>query len=511
MEDSRSKNNKRIAKNTFLLYFRMLFIMAISLYTSRVVLHELGVRDFGIYNVVGGVVAMFTILSGSLSSSISRILNIELGRNDRNGLKEVFVSSVNIQLFLSILVLLLAESVGVWFLNVKMSIDASRLYAANWVLQCSIVTFVVNLLNLPYYAAILAHERMKAYAYISIFEAMMKLLIVLLLPYLTCDKLISYSILLCSVAIVLRFVYQIYCMRHFEECVYLFSFNAGRLKEMASFAGWNFIGVSSSVLKDQGVNIAINLFCGVTVNAARAVSVQVNNAINSFVSNFMMALNPQITKLYAAGSYDYMKSLMQIGARLSFYLLLFFSLPVLIETELILSCWLGTVPEYSVVFVRLILILAMSEALSRTLMTAMLATGKIWNYQIVVGGLQMLNFPISYLLLKYGFSPEITMVVAVCISQCCLLARLFFLRRALNLSVSYYLCHVVGNVFVVSLLAIVVPLLFFMNMEPGFFRFGMVCCTSVVCILLTIYWVGCSGDERSVVKDKCVLLVRKYI
>ena len=200
-------------------------------------------------------------------------------------------------------------------------------------------------------------------------------------------------------------------------------------------------------MKDQGVNIAINLFCGVTVNAARAVSVQVNNAINSFVSNFMMALNPQITKLYAAGSYDYMKSLMQIGARLSFYLLLFFSLPVLIETELILSCWLGTVPEYSVVFVRLILILAMSEALSGTLMTAMLATGKIWNYQIVVGGLQMLNFPISYLLLKYGFSPEITMVVAVCISQCCLLARLFFLRRALNLSVSYYLCHVVRNVF----------------------------------------------------------------
>lgn len=508
--NSQSENNKRIAKNTFLLYIRMLFSMFVSLYTSRVVLNVLGVDDFGIYNVVGGVVGMFTVLSGSMSAAISRFLTFELGRKDAQKLRSVFVTSVNIQFVFSFAFLLLTESVGFWFLNEKMNIDSCRLEAANWVLQCSIFTFVINLVSLPYHALIIAHERMKAFAFISILETLLKLLGVSLLAFSLWDKLVTYAVFLFCNALFIRLIYQIYCRKHFDECVYQFSFDKGQLKEMIRFAGWNFIGASSSVLKDHGVNIVINLFSGVAVNAARAVSVQVSNAIGAFVSNFMMALNPQITKSYASGSFSYMNTLILQGARLSFYLLLFFSLPVLIETETLLSFWLGSFPDHSVSFVRLILLLAMSDALSGTLITGMLATGKIRNYQIVVGGLQMLNFPISYGLLKYGFPPESTMFVAILISINCLLVRLFFLKRMVGLSVVYYLHHVVGNVFGVALLSLFVPMVLHISMGQGLFRFLMICFVSSVNTLFAVYFVGCSVEERQMIRNRiCLLLKRK--
>ena len=388
-------------------------MMAVSLYTSRVVLNALGVEDFGIYNVVGGVVAMFTVLSGSLSAAISRFITYELGKGNQENLNKIFSSAITIQLGLAGIIILLAETVGIWFLNVKMNIPEIRMEAANWVFQFSILTFAINLISVPYNASIIAHEKMSAFAYISILEAIGKLAIAYLIVVSPMDKLIFYAILMCIVALIVRFTYGNYCKRHFSECTYHFIWDKQLLKQMFGFAGWNFIGASSAVLRDQGGNVVINLFCGPTVNAARGIAFQVNTAVNQFVTNFMTALNPQITKSYAAGNKEYMMTLIFQGARLSFYMLLLLSLPILINTHYILGLWLKLVPDHAVLFVQLVLIFAMSESISQPLITAMLATGKIRNYQIIVGGLQMMNLPISYLLLRLGFFPEIVIIVAI--------------------------------------------------------------------------------------------------
>ena len=506
-----SVNNKRIAKNTLLLYFRMLFMMAVSLYTSRVVLNALGVEDFGIYNVVGGVVAMFSMLSGSLSAAITRFITYELGVGNRENLKKIFSSAVTIQIGLAILIVLLAEAVGVWFLNVKMNIPEARMTAANWVFQFSILTFAINLISVPYNASIIAHERMSAFAYISILEAVGKLTIAFLIIVSPMDKLVFYAILMCAVALIVRFAYGVYCKRHFEECTYRFIFDKDLLKRMFGFAGWNFIGATSAVLRDQGGNVVINLFCGPAANAARGIAFQVNNAISGFVTNFMTALNPQITKSYAAGDRDYMMTLIFQGARLSFYMLLLLSLPVLVNTHYILGIWLKIVPDHAVLFVQLVLVFAMSESISHPLMsesishpliTAMLATGKIRNYQLVVGGLQLMNLPISYILLRMGMFPETVIVVAIVISQCCLAARLVMLRGMIGLSVRKYMTKVYINVLVVTGIAAIIPFLLAIKLEESFLNFVLLCLISLICTGIAIYYVGCNRVERQFILNK---------
>lgn len=505
-----AQNNKRIAKNTLLLYFRMLLTMAVSLYTSRVVLSTLGVEDYGIYNVVGGVVAMFSVISGTLSAAISRFITYELGKGDRDKLTRIFSSSVTIQLGLGLIILILAEAIGVWFLNAKMNIPESRMYAANWVFQLSIVTFVINLISVPYNAAIIAHERMSAFAYISILEVSAKLLIVYLLLISPVDRLIFYAILMASVALIIRFVYGYYCKRHFEECTYRFIFDKELLKKMFGFAGWNFIGASSAVLRDQGGNIVINLFCGPAVNAARGIAYQVNSAVNGFVSNFMVALNPQITKSYASGDREYMMTLIYQGARLSFYILMILSLPVIINVDYILELWLKAVPEHTSTFIQLVLVFTMSEAISNPLITAMLATGNIRNYQIVVGGLQLLNLPISYVLLRNGCIPETVLIVAICISQCCLVARLYMLRSMIGLSIREYMSKVYFNVLTVTILSAIVPSLLSNCLSGTFISFITVCAISVICTFTVIYFVGCNKKERQFILSKVEVIKRKF-
>lgn len=509
MSNQSSANNKRIAKNTLLLYFRMLFMMIVSLYTSRVILNALGVEDFGIYNVVGGVVAMFSVISGSLSAAISRFITYELGKGDQSKLNKIFSASVTIQLLLSLIIVVLIESVGVWFLNDKMTIPAERMTAANWVLQFSIVTFVINLISVPYNAAIIAHERMSAFAYISILEAVCKLTIAFLIMVSPMDKLIFYAILMCMVSVIVRFTYGHYCKKHFAECTYHFHWDADILKKMFGFAGWNFIGASSAVLRDQGGNIVINLFYGPTVNAARGIAIQVNSAIMGFVSNFMTALNPQITKSYASGDREYMMTLIFQGARLSFYMLLLLSLPVLVNTHYILVLWLKLVPEHAVLFVQLILIFAMSESISNPLVTAMLATGKIRNYQIVVGGLQMMNLPISYVCLRFGCIPETVLVVAIAISQCCLAARLYMLRRMIGLSSIQYMKKVYFNVIAVALLSVMIPAILSMYMEESFLSFAILSLLAMACTIAVELYVGCNGKERAFVIEKVDAAIRK--
>ncbi|MDO5526474.1 MAG: oligosaccharide flippase family protein [Prevotella sp.] len=511
MSDQASSNNKRIAKNTLLLYFRMLLTMAVSLYTSRVVLGALGVEDYGIYNVVGGVVAMFSMLSGSLSAAISRFITFELGKGDKEKLIRVFSSSVTIQIGLCVIVLIFAETIGLWFLNSKMVIPENRMYAANWVYQLSLLTFVINLISIPYNAAIIAHERMSAFAYISIFEAVGKLTVAYCIVRFPIDRLILYAIMLAAISIIIRIIYGIYCKKRFEECTYHFIYDHELLKQMFGFAGWNFIGASSALLRDQGGNIVINLFCGPVVNAARGIASQVNTAISSFVANFMTALNPQITKSYAAGDHKYMITLLFQGARLSFYILLLLSLPVLVNTHYILQLWLGQVPEHTVLFVQFVLILGMCESISYPLITAMLATGRIRNYQLVVGGLQMMNLPVSYFFLRFGAIPETVLIVAIVISQFCFAARLYMLRGMIGLKTLDFLKNVYSNVIIVSLLSAIIPIIIAEYINEDFLNFILLSIISIFITIVVEFYIGCSSNERKFVIAKIKQIIHKKI
>ena len=509
MSTDDSANNKRIAKNTLLLYVRMLLTMLVSLYTSRVVLNALGVEDFGIYNVVGGVVAMFSILSGSLSTAISRFITFELGKGNEKRLNEIFSSAVSIQIALAIAAAIIAELIGVWFLNAQMNIPAERMIAANWVFQFSILAFGINLISIPYNACIIAHEKMSAFAYISILEIIGKLLIALLIVVSPIDKLIFYAILMCIISLIIRFVYAHYCKRHFSECTIHLVYDKQLLKEMFSFAGWNFIGSTSVVLRDQGGNIMLNLFFNTTVNAARGIANQVYNAIFSFVTNFMMALNPQITKSYATGDYEYMMKLIYKGSRFSCYLLFLLSLPILINTEYILTIWLKTVPEHSVLFVQLILIFSLSEAISKPLITAQLATGNIRNYQLVVGGLQMLNLPFAYVALKLGGPPESIFIIAIIISQSCLYSRLYMLRNMIGLSARAFIKNVYSNILLVCLVSSLMPIWISYSTENNFTNFIITSLTAVLSCGFSILFIGCNKEERIFFKHKTIALYNK--
>lgn len=478
--------------------------MGVSLYTSRIVLNVLGVEDYGIYNVVGGVVAMFAMLNGSMAAASQRFITFELGRKEVFRLKEVFSTTVTIHNLIAVTVLILAETVGLWFLNSQMNISENRMFAANWVYQCSVLAFVVDVVSIPYNASIIAHEHMKAFAYVGVVEVLLKLLAVILLPLLVSDKLEFYAILILLVAIIIRIIYGIYCRFHFEECRYRFSFNKELFKEIASFAGWNFIGASSAVLMTQGVNVLLNLFFGVVVNAAQGIAVQVQNAIGGFINNFMTALNPQITKSYAIGDHEGMLNLVQRGARFSFYLMFFLSLPILIETNTVLHLWLKVVPGYAVIFVQLALIYAIIQTLSNTLVTTMLATGNIKKYQIVVGGLQMLNLPFSYLALKMGLSPQITYVIAIVISFGCLAARLLLLRNMIGLSIMTYIKSVFINVVVVVLFSVILPIVVYYSLPTGYLRLFCVSITSLISVGFVIFYLGFTSKEQMFAKMKFV-------
>lgn len=509
---SHAENTKRIAKNTLMLYVRMLFSMLVSLYTSRVVLNTLGVEDYGIYNVVGGFVAMFSLISSSLSASVSRFLTFELGRGDMERLKETFSTSLLIHLVLAGIVFVLAESVGVWFLNTQMTIPAERLYAANWVFQASVLAFMLGLFSVPYNASITSHERMGAFAYIGILDVVLRLSIVLFIAYapINIDKLIIYSLMLVAVGMSLQCISLLYCRKNFEECQDIrLHLNKKYWKEIGVFAGWNFIGSSSGLLKDQGVNILLNIFIGPVVNAARGISLSVNSAVCSFAKNFMIALNPQITKSYASGDRDYMFSLSERASRFSFYLILFFALPIFLETDFILKLWLGQYPEHTINFVRLVLILSLCEVLSETLITIQLATGKIRNYQIVVGGMYLTNFPLSYLCLKLGLPPESVLVVALVVTVCCLLLRLLFLRKMVGLSARGYLYRVCGNVLAVTVVALPFPSVMVWQMSDGFLRFFIVCLLATGSAAASIYWIGCTAHERNFIRAKAVEMMKR--
>jgi O-antigen/teichoic acid export membrane protein len=501
--------SRRIARNTLMLYVRMLFLMLIGFYTSRVVLEALGENDFGVYNVIGGVVAMFTVISGALNSAVSRFITFELGKGDEGRLDKVYSTAVTIQLILAAIVVILAEPAGLWFIENRMTIDPSRIPAARWVLHFSVLAFAVNLMSVPQMASITAHEKMSAYAGIGVFDGLLRLSVAFLILHSGYDRLICYAALMAGVVLLVRIAYGVYCRLHFPECRYRPVFDAPLVKEMFSFAGWNFIGVTSGVLRDHGGNILVNIFFGTAVNAARGVAVQLNGAVQGFVTNFMTAVNPQITKSYASGDNEYMLSLVRKSSRMSFYLLFVIALPILFNTDYLLGIWLKQVPDQTRLFVQLFLIFALSESLSNPLVTAQLATGNIRKYQIIVGGLQLLNLPVSYVILKAGAPAESTVAVSIVLSQVCLAARLVLLKSMIGLSPKEFIRRVYLNVLAVAAVAVAVPFVFKGFLPEGFWGF---CAGVALCVLsasFSILFVGCTVKERGEIAAVVLRRIRR--
>lgn len=497
--ENESANNKRIAKNTLLLYTRTAFTMVISLFTSRVVLATLGIDDYGIYNVVGGVVAMFTVISGSLSSTISRFITFELGHGDNKKLKRVFTTSINIQIGISLIILILGETIGLWFLNHKMNIPTERMYAANWVLQCSLATFIINLISVPYNATIIAHEKMSAFAYVSILEVSLKLAIVYMLYISPIDKLITYAILLVIVALIIRIVYGVYCKHHFTETNYTFIYDKVLTKEMTRFAGLGFFTNTAYMFNTQGINILINLFFGVGVNAARGIAVQVESAMMKFVNDFTTAINPQITKSYASGNIEEMNKLVIRGAKFSFFLIFLISLPILMEAESILKLWLKEVPEHTIAFIRLATIGTMIDRLGNTGYTACMATGNIKKYVLWITSVGCLVFPITYLAYKLGSPVETTYIIYSFIYIVINGVRLWIMKGLLNFPISRFIKDVLIRISLVSIISCIIPLIIIYNIGPSFTRVIITIIVSVISSLFAIYYCGLTPKEREVI------------
>lgn len=502
-----TENNKRIAKNTILLYIRMFFIMAVTLFTSRVVLNTLGVVDFGIYNVVGGVVAMMGVLNGAMAVSTQRYLTFELGRGDMIRLKQVFSVCLTIFFLLSIIVIILAETIGLWFLYNKMSIPEERMVAANWVYQYSILTCILSLVVNPFNATIIVHERMNVYAYVSILEVSLKLGVVYLLLIIPADRLATYGLLILGSYMVVAATYIVYCWKHFPETHYRFYWEKPLFIELVSYSGWNLFGSVSSLVKGQGLNILLNMFFNPAVNAARGIAYQINSAITQFFTNFYTAVRPQITKYYAQGDMENMTSLIFRSSKFSFYLIMLISMPIVIEAPYIVNLWLGQLPDYVVPFTRLIVVISAVDAMASPLMTAVHATGHIRLYQSSVGTMTILNLPISYIFLKFGGQPLIVFYISLCISILCLFMRLWIVRRLMDFPVKQYIVKVFGSCVIICAIALVIPLIAHLLLSENFINVVAVCLLCIVSTIVTIYGLGLTKHERSLVAD----MVRKKI
>lgn len=494
-------NNKRIAKNTVFLYIRMLLIMVVTLYTSRVVLSTLGIEDFGIFNAVGGIVAMLGFLNSSMANAVQRFLSFEIGKNNTRKVNSIFNISFQAHVAIAICVFIIMEIGGVWFLNHKMNIPSERMLAAQWVFQSSVLSSIIVILQVPYNALIIAKEQMNVYAYVSVVEVFLKLGIVYILLLTSSDKLIFYSILNVIVSIIVTTVYIIYCKSKFEESRLFYVKDIKYLRELTSFASWNMLGEIAWILTGQGVNILLNIFFGPIVNAARGIAYQVEGAVMKFVQNFQVAMNPQIIKTYAANQHEQTISLVYMGIRFSFYLMLILSMPLYFEINYILSIWLQEVPPMTADFCRLILICGLVQTCSNLFATVAKAYGKIRNYQLIISFILMCNFPLSYLMLHLGFSPFSTVVVAILIQILCLIARLLLMKKMIVYSIREFLCDVLVPLLGITLMSGVVPFVISNVMTSGLFRFLCNLVTTEITTAVIIYALGLRQNERKLIQE----------
>ena len=487
---------KRMAKNAGMLYIRMLLTMGVTLYTSRVVLQTLGVDDFGIYSVVAGFVTMLGFLNSAMSSATQRFLSFELGKSGDKDMRGIFSMSLNIHLLIAFFVLLLGETVGLWFVKTQMTIPDDRLFAAQWVFHLALLSFMVTIISVPYNALIIAHERMSVFAWVSVIDVILKLLIVFMLGWFGMDKLILYALLSLAVVFIIFIVYRRYCKSHFAESHFRLYWDKQLFNTMLSYTGWNLWGNIAAVMSGQGVNILLNIFFGPSVNAARAIAMQVSSALNSFVHNLQAAINPQIIKSYAAGDMIYMHRLVCYGAKYNFFVLFLLSLPVLNNLESIMSIWLGVVPESTVIFTKLVIYTILIDSLSPPLMTAAQATGHIRLYQSVVGGILLFNVPASYAILKTGGMPETVFYVAILLSIIALSARIILISKLVNMKKRKYIMDAIFPVLSVLFLVLVINIFiegYFSTSLLGFlFSIGV----SGFLVVASILVVGLKRSER---------------
>lgn len=510
VQSENTVDNKRIAKNTALLYVRMLFSMVVGLFTSRVILASLGVVDYGINNVVGGVVAMFGFLNAAMTTSTQRYLTYELGRGDTERLGLTFMTSMYIHILIAVAVVVLAETVGLWFLKNKIVIPDGREVAAMYCYQFAILSTVISILSYPFNAAIVSHERMSAFAYISILDVILKLAIAYILYTVNSDKLIVYSILLFSVQILLTLIYVIYCRKHFEETHFRRLWDTKLLKEMGSFAGWNMWGNIAWILFTQGINILLNIFFGPVVNAARGVAVQVQGTIMQFSGNFQTAINPQITKTYSQNDLTNMHRLIFRSSKFTFFLLLCLSLPVILEADVILSVWLKEVPEYTAIFLRLMLCIAIIDAVANPLMVSAAATGKVKVYQSVVGGILLAIVPISYIVLKLGGNPYSVFIVHLCICIIAFIVRLYIVKPLIKITIPDYIANVIARCALVAIPAIGLSILFKVLLPQSVLYAALVCCLSAATVAVFAYYVGLTEHEREVIGGKVTEVINRF-
>lgn len=501
-ESTDTNRNKLIIKNTLMLYIRMFLIMFVTLYTSRVILEALGVEDYGVYNVVGGLVAAFSILTSSLSSVGARFINFHLGKNDIARVKDVVSNTVNIHLYLSILILIACETIGLWFFKNHLNIPPEKYEASLWVYQISVLTFIVKLMSVPYSSLIIAYEKMSAYAYISVIEVILQLGLVYILLIVHSNRLVLYAWMMCGSSLAVTFSYYIYCKRKFETCCYRIKIDKLLFKEMAAYAGWNFIGTTSGVCRNQGIDIISNIYFGVTVNAARGIATQVSNAVTKFSQNFMTALGPQITQTYAEGNWSRFHMLILQGTRFSYYLMLIICVPIFIEMPAILNIWLPVVPPDTCAFARLQVIVSLIAVLSSTNITGMLATGHIRNYQLIVGTITLLNLPIALLFLHFGASAEVPYYIAIVLEVVCLTARLMVSKKLIRLSISAFFTKVLCNAAGVTVLSVALSYAVYLLVPRDTIGMLISVLSSVLCVGAVIFLVGCSTEERHMLLSK---------
>jgi len=499
-------DNNRIAKNTTMLYLRTLVVMIITLYTSRVILKTLGVDDYGVYQVVGGLVTMFSVISNALSSAISRFITFEIGRGDKERLRRVFSSSLLVQILISVVFIIVVESIGGWFLENKMQIPSGRLEAAFWVLHCSVITFCINLISIPYNACLIAHEHMKAFAYVSVLDAILKLSISYAIGCSPIDHLISYALLLMGESLCIRFLYANYCHRHFEESRAKISFDRSIFKDISSFAGWNFLTNTASVLNSQGVNMLMNVYFGVTVNAARGIASQVESAVMQFVSNFTTAIHPQITKSYAAGELDSMYVLVCRGAKFSYLVMLFLVLPLSFETSLIINTWLVKVPDYAIVFARLSLIMGMLDCLGKTSYYACLATGKMKKYAMIFTPVAVLEFPLAWLFFRLGADVLWAYYTYIIVKALCLCMRLYLNKILIGFDPLVFIKQVYFRIIPVTVLSIIPLVIITQLVSESYFRLGLSIVVSCFTITICSLFFGMTSQERKVILSKLLML-----
>lgn len=496
-------NNKTIVKNTLFLYFRMMFTMIISLYTSRVILQILGVNDYGIYQAVGGIVGFLSFINGALSTGSSRFLTFELGKGNMEKLKKTFSTTLTIHIILALIIIFTAELCGTWFIENKMNIPVDRMDAALYTFHISLLTAFFTLTQVPYNATIIAHERMSIYAYVSIFEASLKLAIVFLLTVGNIDRLKLYSTLLFIIQVGLMFFYRYYCSKHFLEVKFKLSLNKAIFKEIAAFSGWSLFANASIALNNQGILLLLNMFFSPAVVAARAISIQVNMAANQFVNNFRTAINPQIVKKYASEDYQGSKQLLLASTKFSYYMMLILSLPICLSADYLLHIWLGNVPEYTSIFLQLIIIQSLFQVFDTSFYTALYAKGRLRENALISPTLGFISFPIIYFLFKVGYSP-------IALSWASLISYAIIgiiVKPLLIIKIVNYTWKDIWSVFIpclkVTLFSIPIPLLIYYEIDDInislWRKFILIIIVSVLSISITTWYIGLEKDTRKLI------------